>query len=112
MSKMKSTYDKIAADPKRKTRIDKEYRELLVEELMDQKEILTYLNKAVKDPDTKVFISALKNVVKAHLNTIDESIISLERIKRILAQKYPKFFDIRLITEALGFKLVFVPKDT
>ena len=83
-----------------------------VPDLKDKTEALKYLNKAVKDPDIQVFLCSLKNIVKARADTIDESVISLARIKRVLDQKHPKFFDIVLISEALGFRLVFVPKDS
>jgi len=66
-----------------------------IPDLKDKNETLQYLNRAANDPDTKVFINALKNVVKVRVDTIDESVISLPRIKRVLAQKDPKFWECK-----------------
>ena len=45
----------------------KDFQEYLLNVLQDPKEALAYLNEASKDPDQRVFLLALKEVLEAQI---------------------------------------------
>ena len=87
----------------------KSYQEYLIKSLKNPKEASAYLNAALEEKDTAVFLLALRNVAeafgglaviskKAHLNR--------ESLYRMLSEKgNPEIASLEAILESIGLRL-------
>lgn len=96
-----------------KKKID--YQEYLINSLTDPKEAANYLNAALEGGDTKVFLLALSNVVKAQggvselANKANKSRTSL--YKTLSLKGNPYFKNTNEILSVMGMHLVIEPNN-
>lgn len=88
----------------------KNYNEYLMTQLKDHEVAMIYLNEALKDPDPKVFLTALKDVVAAQgfekTNLAKKAHFSRQTIYRILSDKgNPRWDRIIPLIEAMGLQV-------
>ncbi len=86
------------------------YEEYLLERLKDPEKALGYLNAALMDEDQRVFLQAIKDVLKAqgkdiatlaHLTNLNR-----ENLYRMLSEKgNPRFSSLRSVLAALNMQL-------
>ena len=86
------------------------YKEKLLEDLLDPELAQEYLNAALTDDDPRVFLLALKHVHEAQGGQMTElarkTDISRENLYRILSKKgNPKLMNIISLLNAVGFSL-------
>ena len=96
-----------------KKKID--YHEYLIESLKKPEEAAGYLNAALSEGDTKVFLLALSNVVKAQggVNTLaNKAHKSRTSLYKTLSPKgNPYFKNTSEILSAMGMHIVIEPKN-
>lgn len=88
----------------------RDYQEKLLEDLKDPELAKEYLNIALMDEDTRIFLLALKNVCDAKelemTSIAKEAKLSRENLYRILSRKgNPKLTSIVSVLNAVGFSL-------
>lgn len=87
----------------------KSYREVLLERLKDPSEAVAYLNAALEDEDTRVFLVALRDIVDANGGIsmlAKETELNRETLYRTLSTKgNPTIENLILMLDALGFEL-------
>lgn len=88
----------------------KNYEEYLLKTLQDPEEALGYLNAALMDEDRRVFLLALKHVLKAQRIDIsafaDETNISRQNVYRIVSETgNPRWDNLSAILDAMGLQL-------
>ncbi len=93
-----------------KKRIFRDYQEKLLQDLQDPELARAYLNEALLDDDSHIFLLALKNVIQAHGEEMTEvaqrANLSRENLYRILSNKgNPKLTSIKALLNAAGFSL-------
>src|SRR3970040_3057579 len=92
----------------------KSYQSGLLESLKDTTEAVEYLNAALEDGDTQVFLLALRNVVDAYggMGKLSASTsLNRENLYRMLSTKgNPEFFSLSTVLDAIGFRLAVEPK--
>ena len=85
------------------------YKNTLLEELRDPREALGYLQAALEDPDPRVFLVALRDVVQAQSGMTKLSRhakINREHLYDLLSKRgNPGFLTLQNILAALGYKL-------
>lgn len=86
------------------------YEKNLLEALKDHDEALAYLNAALQDEDTRIFLIALKNVLAAQDIDISafaqETNITRQNIYRILSSKgNPTISSLTSLLDALGLQI-------
>lgn len=91
-----------------------DYEEELIKSLQDPAEALEYLNAALMDEDPRVFLLALKHVLKTQNVQIAQlakkSNLNRENLYRILSQKgNPKLTSIISVLNTLGLQLAVQP---
>lgn len=94
----------------KKKKIYKDYNDLLDDELQDSKVALGYLNEALKDKDPNVFLTALKDVIRAQqkgMTTIAKKTrISRQNLHRILSKKgNPRWSNVNALFDTLGLQM-------
>jgi len=94
----------------KKKKVYKDYKELLHEELQDISFAVDYLNETLEDPDQKVFLMALRDVLEAHGHDISavarEAQITRPNIYRILSQNgNPRLNSLQAVLHTMGLKL-------
>jgi len=94
----------------KKTKIYKDYQALLMDELQNPKVALGYLNETLKDEDPNVFLTALRDVLKAQnrdITTLAKNTnLSRQNIYRILSEKgNPRWINLNSIFDTLGFQV-------
>ena len=88
----------------------KSYQEDLIEALKDPLEAQEYLNAALEDGNSEVFLLALRDVAQARLGGIkqlaDETKLNRESLYRMLSEKgNPELTSLNAILSTLGFRL-------
>lgn len=97
-----------------KKRNTRNFEEYLDETLQDPKEALGYLNAALADEDQRVFLLALKDVLRAQGGDMtalaEEAELNRENLYRMLsARGNPRLTSIRSVLHALGMDLSVQP---
>jgi probable addiction module antidote protein len=92
----------------------RDYQEKLLHDLQDPELASAYLNVALMDEDSRVFLLALKNVYEAQggemTNLARKTKLSRENLYRILSRKgNPKLTSISSLLNAIGFSLAVQP---
>lgn len=98
---------------KRKNYID--YREWLLEKLKDQELAIEYLNEALKDPDQRMWMVALRNVLEAQGGDMAEvakrAHITRQSLYRMLSAKgNPQLKNFAAVCNTLGYDVQLSPK--
>lgn len=85
------------------------YREALLERLKDPSEAAAYLNAALQDDDTRVFLVALRDIVDANGGIsmlAKETELNRETLYKTLSMKgNPTIENLILMLDTLGFEL-------
>ena len=85
------------------------YKELLMNELQDPQEALGYLQAALEDPDPRVFLVALRDVVQAQCGMSKLSHhakMSREHLYDVLSKRgNPGLITLHTILSTLGYRL-------
>ena len=91
------------------------YHEHLIESLKDPEEAAGYLNAALADGDSRVFLAALRNVAEAHggmSKLARESRLNPESLYRALSKRgNPGIQTLEALLSSLGFRLMVERKD-
>lgn len=92
------------------------YQEDLIEALRDPKEAAAYLNAAIEEGDSEVFLLALRNVAQAHggmSQIAKKTHLKRESLYRMLSKKgNPEIKSIFNLLHAIGLKLTIEPEDS
>lgn len=88
----------------------KDYQDKLIQDLQDPELASAYLNEALKNEITCIFLLALKNVCKAQGKEMAalarQTKISRENLYRILSKRgNPKLNNVVSLLSAIGFQL-------
>jgi len=87
----------------------RDYKEHLLESLKDPKERVAYLNAALKDKDSRIFLVALRDVIDSCggiSKLAKESSLDRESIYKTLSLKEnPHFANLLAILHALDFEV-------
>lgn len=99
----------------RKEKVYKNYQEFLMDELQDPEVALEYLNETLKDKDPNVFLTALRDVLKAQhkdfTTLAKDTNISRQHLYRLLSEEgNPRWINLNTIFETLGFQVQLAPK--
>lgn len=92
----------------------RDYQEKLLQDLQDPDLAIAYLNQALKDEDSRIFLLALKNVCEAQgeemTSLARKTKLSRENLYRILSKKgNPKLNNIIALLNAVGFQFSIMP---
>lgn len=98
---------------KRKNYID--YKEWLIEKLKDKELALEYLNDALKDPDQRMWMVALRNVLEAQDGDIatvaKQAHITRQSLYRMLSPTgNPQLKNFAAVCNTLGYNVQLSPK--
>lgn len=98
------------------TRKYRTYEESLLEDLQDPHEALAYLNAALEDEDRRVFLLALKDVLKAQnidISAFAQDVqITRQNIYRILSKTgNPRWDSLNSLLQALGLQVYLTRKE-
>jgi probable addiction module antidote protein len=92
----------------------KSYQNNLIGSLKDPTEAAEYLNAALEDGETEVFLLALRDVVDSYggIGKLAASTsLNRESLYRMLSTKgNPEFFSLSTVLDAVGFRLAVEPK--
>jgi probable addiction module antidote protein len=88
----------------------KRYQDELLEALQDPEEAQAYLNAALEDGDSEVFLLALRDVAEARLGGVrqlaNQTQLNRESLYRMLSEKgNPELNSLNAILTSLGFRL-------
>jgi len=88
----------------------KRYQDQLIEALQDPQEAQAYLNAALEDGDSEVFLLALRDVAEARLGGVrqlaNQTQLNRESLYRMLSEKgNPELSSLNAILTSLGFRL-------
>ena len=90
------------------------YEKELKKELKDPAQAAGYLRAAYEDPDRRVFLLALKDVIEAHsgISRIAQAAKLDRRHLYVMLSKdgNPEWFSVSRLLNALGLQLTFQPK--
>jgi probable addiction module antidote protein len=93
----------------------KNYKKSLLESLKDPIEAVEYLNAALEEGDTAVFLLALRDVVDSHggmTKLAASTALNRENLYRMLSTKgNPEFFSLLTVLNAVGFRLAVESKS-
>jgi probable addiction module antidote protein len=94
----------------KKKKIYKDYKELLHEQLQDQKFAIAYLNEALHDEDQNVFLIALKDVLDAQGENVSAiaraAHINRQNLYRMLSKKgNPHWNNLSSLIGAMGLEV-------
>ncbi len=91
-------------------RPSRSYQEYLIKSLKDPEEAVGYLNAALEEKDTKLFLLALRNVAEAHggLKMLSRKAhLNRENLYRMLSLKgNPEIASLEAVLEALGLQFI------
>jgi probable addiction module antidote protein len=94
----------------------KNYRAELIPALKDSQEAINYLNAALEEGDSRVFLAALKDVAEAQggLAKISRMAkLNRENLYRMLSKRgNPKLLGLGSLLDVMGFKLSIEAKTT
>lgn len=93
----------------------RKYEESLLESLKDPQEALAYLNAALMDEDQRVFLIALKDVLKAQGIEItafaEESDLNRQNIYRMLSSTgNPRWNSLKALINTMGLEVKLAPR--
>jgi probable addiction module antidote protein len=92
----------------------KSYQNSLIESLKNPTEAAEYLNAALEDGESEVFLLALRDVVDSYggMGKLAASTsLNRENLYRMLSTKgNPEFFSLSTVLDAVGFRLAVEPK--
>jgi len=88
----------------------KRYQDELIQALQDPQEAQAYLNAALEDGDSEVFLLALRDVAEARLGGVrqlaNQTQLNRESLYRMLSEKgNPELSSLNAILTTLGFRL-------
>lgn len=91
------------------------YKEWLIEELKDEELAIEYLNEALKDPDQRMWMVALRNVVEAQgedmADVAKQSHITRQSLYRMLSPTgNPQLKNFAAVCSTLGYNVQLTPK--
>ncbi|HEV2601134.1 MAG TPA: addiction module antidote protein [Candidatus Babeliales bacterium] len=94
----------------RKKRQFRDFQDLLLEQLQDPQETAAYLKAALADPDERVFLLALRDVLQAQGGNIadlaEETDLNKQNLYRMLSKKgNPRFTSLITVLNAIGFEM-------
>lgn len=94
----------------KRKKIYKDYNDLLDDELQNPEVALGYLNEALKDEDPNVFLTALKDVIRAQQKGITavakKTRVSRQNLHRILSKKgNPRWNNVNNLFDTLGLQM-------
>jgi len=85
------------------------YKDHLLKQLKDHKKAADYLNQALQDTDSRIFLLALRDVADAQggmSQLAQQSKLNRENLYRSLSLKgNPRFFNLLAVLESFGLKL-------
>jgi len=90
------------------TPVSRSYQEQLLQDLSDPDEAAAYLNMALNEGSTAVFLKALRNVAEAHgiQKTAKQAKLNRESLYRMLSdQGNPQLSSLSMLLESLGLRL-------
>jgi probable addiction module antidote protein len=90
------------------------YDDYLIGSLKNQRRAKAYLNAALEDGDTRVFLLALRNVAKARgFSTLaTKSTLNRESLYKMLSKRgNPSLRSLGSLLDSLGFRLAVSSKD-
>lgn len=90
------------------------YDEYLIESLKNQRRAKAYLNAALEDGDTRVFLLALRNVAKARgfSKLATTSALNRESLYKMLSRRgNPSLRSLGSLLDSIGFRLAVSSKD-
>lgn len=95
---------------KTKKRHYRNFQEILLEQLQDPDEAAAYLKAALADPDERIFLLALRDVLEAQGGTIadlaEETSLNKQNLYRMLSKKgNPRFVSLVNVLHAIGFEM-------
>ena len=97
-----------------KTR-SKKYQDELIKSLKDPLEAMAYLNAALEEGESKLFLLALRNVAEAHGGIAllsKKTRLNRESLYRTLSKKgNPELYSLNHILHALGLKIAVQVSD-
>jgi probable addiction module antidote protein len=88
--------------------LTKSYRDSLLESLQDQAEAAAYLDAALEDEDSRVFLLALRDVAEARgiSHVAAEADLNRESLYRMLSEEdNPRLSSLDALLRALGLRL-------
>lgn len=93
----------------------KRYQDELIEALQDSQEAQAYLNAALEDGNSEVFLLALRDVAEARLGGVrqlaNQTQLNRESLYRMLSEKgNPELSSLNAILATLGFRLAVEPQ--
>ena len=91
------------------------YQDQLIQDLKNPEEAVAYLNAALEESDTTLFLKALRNVAEAHgmKYLAQEASLNREAMYRMLSdQGNPQLSSLTAILESLGLRLAVEVKDS
>lgn len=93
----------------------KRYQDELIEALQDPQEAQAYLNAALEDGNSEVFLLALRDVAEARLGGVrqlaNQTQLNRESLYRMLSEKgNPELSSLNAILTTLGFRLAVEPQ--
>lgn len=92
----------------------KDYKKHLLEQLQDPEEAAAYLNAALQNEDSHLFLLALRDLAEAQggMNWLaEEAELNRESLYRTLSRRgNPRFFNLLSLLDAFGLELIIHPK--
>ncbi len=91
------------------------YQDQLLQDLKNPEEAVAYLNAALEEDDTALFLKALRNVAETHgmKHLAQEASLNREAMYRMLSdQGNPQLSILTAILESLGLRLAVEVKDS
>ena len=94
----------------RKKRVHRDLHDLLLEQLQDPEEAAAYLKAALADPDERVFLLALRDVLEARGGNIadlaTDTNLNKQNLYRMLSTRgNPRFTSLITVLNAIGFEM-------
>lgn len=94
----------------KKNRTYRTFHELLFEKIQDPEFAAAYLKAALEDPDERIFLLALRNVLEARGGTIadlaQETSLNKQNLYRMLSKRgNPRFTSLITVLHGLGFEM-------
>lgn len=106
----KKRVSKVTRKKKSAGRQHEDFEEYIIERLQDPKRALTYLNEALNDDDSRVFLVALRDVLLAQGEDVtalaQEANLNRQNLYRILSKKSnPRWDSITFLCDAMGLQV-------
>jgi len=101
-------------EPNIMTKTSRPYKESLLQALQDPTEAAEYLNAALEENESELFLLALRNVAEAHGMKIlaEKALLNRESMYRMLSERgNPQLSSLTAILEQVGLKLAVEVKE-